>query len=45
MHETAAVTESVQSVELELAPQQWTMQQPAFVNMVARLKERIEKKD
>ena len=45
LHQTAAITESVQSVELELAPQRWSMQQPAFVNMISRLKDRIEKKN
>jgi enoyl-CoA hydratase/carnithine racemase len=45
LHETAAITESVESVELELAPQRWSMQQPAFVNMISRLKARIEKKN
>jgi len=45
LHETAAITESVESVELELAPQRWSMQQPAFVNMISRLKASIEKKN
>tara|TARA_B100000959_G_scaffold219179_1_gene231452 strand:+ start:2382 stop:3146 length:765 start_codon:yes stop_codon:yes gene_type:complete len=45
LHETATITESVKSVELELAPQRWSMQQPAFVNMVSQLKARIEKKN
>jgi len=45
LHAGAAVTESVASVQLELEPQQWSMQQPAFTEMIAKLKNRIAKKN
>jgi len=44
LHDTAAVTESVPSVQLEIEPQVWSMRQPAFTEMVAKLKARIAEK-
>lgn len=44
LHDTAAVTESVPSVQLEIEPQVWSMRQPAFTEMVAKLKARISEK-
>ncbi len=41
LHDTAAVTESIPSVKLEIEPQVWSMRQPAFTEMVARLKAKI----
>ena len=45
LHDTAGVTESVPSVQLEIPPQAWSMKQPAFVEMVNRLKARIATRD
>ena len=45
LHDTAGVTESVQSVQLEIPPQAWSMKQSAFVEMVNRLKTRIAARD
>ncbi len=44
LHDTAGITESVPAVELEIGPQVWSMRQPAFVEMVAKLKARISTK-
>ena len=44
LHDTAAVTESIPSVQLEIEPQVWSMRQPAFTEMVAELKARIADK-
>jgi enoyl-CoA hydratase len=44
LHATAAVTDSTASVELELGPQRESMRQPAFTDMVGRLKARIADK-
>ncbi len=44
LHATAAVDESVPAVELEIGPQQWSMKQPAFTEMVGKLKDRISQK-
>ena len=41
LHDTAAVTESVPSVQLEIEPQVWSMRQPAFAEMVAKLQAKI----
>tara|TARA_B110000438_G_scaffold264453_2_gene277138 strand:- start:895 stop:1665 length:771 start_codon:yes stop_codon:yes gene_type:complete len=41
LHDTAAVTESTASVRLEIEPQAWSMRQPAFTEMVAKLKAKI----
>jgi enoyl-CoA hydratase len=41
LHDTAGVTESVPAVQMEIPPQAWSMKQPAFVEMVGRLKARI----
>jgi enoyl-CoA hydratase len=45
LHDTAGVTESVPSVQLEIPPQAWSMKQPAFVEMINRMKARITTRD
>ncbi|MBH99404.1 MAG: enoyl-CoA hydratase [Acidimicrobiaceae bacterium] len=44
LHDAAAVTESAAAVRLEIEPQVWSMQQPAFTEMVAKLKAEIATK-
>ena len=44
LHDTAAVTESVPSVQLEIEPQVWSMRQPEFTEMVTKLRARIAEK-
>ncbi len=45
LHATAAVDESVAAVELEVGPQRRSMEQPAFVEMVRGLRDRISSGD
>ena len=45
LHATAAVDDSVAAVELEVGPQRRSMLQPAFVEMVRGLKEKISSRD
>tara|TARA_B100000686_G_C16589667_1_gene862637 strand:+ start:45 stop:806 length:762 start_codon:yes stop_codon:yes gene_type:complete len=45
IHATAAITESVEAVELEVSPQKWSMNQPAFLEMVQDLKGKISGKN
>jgi len=45
LHDAAAVTESLQAVRLEIEPQVWSMQQPAFTEMVEKLKAEIATKN
>ena len=41
LHETSKTFDSVSSVELEVGPQKWSMQQGAFTDMVEGLKKKI----
>ncbi|MDG2427388.1 MAG: enoyl-CoA hydratase-related protein [Acidimicrobiales bacterium] len=41
LHDTAAVNESTAAVRLEIDPQVWSMHQPAFTEMVTKLKAKI----
>ena len=41
LHETSKTFDSISSVELEVGPQKWSMQQSAFTDMVKGLKEKI----
>lgn len=43
LSETSKVFDSVSSVELEIGPQQWSMQADAFVQMITGLKSEISK--
>ena len=41
LSETSKTFDSISSVELEVGPQRWSMQQSAFVEMVGGLKKKI----
>ena len=45
LHATATIDESVAAVELEMGPQRRSMEQPAFVEMVRGLRDRISSGD